>query len=48
MTAREVVHRRALVLARTTLHRMMESVFVLVDSVAAGQAPGPPEDQEEE
>lgn len=48
MTASEVVHRRALVLARTTLHRMVETVFVLVDSVAAGQAPDPIEAAEED
>ena len=39
MTAGTLVHRTAVALARTTLHRLVETVFVVVDSVAAGQMP---------
>ena len=37
MTAREFVRRHAVDFARTTLQRVVETVFVVVDSVAAGQ-----------
>ena len=37
MTVRELVRRHAVDFARATLQRVVETVFVLVDSVAAGQ-----------
>lgn len=37
VTAREFMRRHAVDLARATLQRVVETVFVVVDSVAAGQ-----------